>query len=86
MRPRILIAGSIESHPLCGGGNTWAFLQYILGFRRLGFDMYYVEELDKELCIGEDWRQVRFTDSINARHFRLLTERFGLDGDRKSVV
>jgi len=80
MRPRILIAGSIETHPLCGGGNTWAFLQYILGFRRLGFDTYYVEELDRQRCIDEEWRQVCFTDSINARHFRMLIEHFGLHG------
>lgn len=80
MAQRVLIAGSIETHPLCGGGNTWAFLQYILGFRRLGVDTYYVEELDTKRCIDKDWRQVCFTDSINARHFRMLIERFDLHG------
>jgi hypothetical protein len=79
-RPRILIAGNIETHPICGGGNTWAFLQYVLGFRRLGFDTYYVEELDRQQCIDQEWRRICFTDSINARHFRTFIERFDLHG------
>ena len=41
---RILFSGSIAGHAVGYGGNTWAFLQWILGFRRLGFDVYYVEE------------------------------------------
>jgi hypothetical protein len=38
---RILFSGSIAGHPVGYGGNTWAFLQWVFGFRRLGFDVYY---------------------------------------------
>ena len=54
MAKRILISGSISRLPLGGAGNTWAFLQYILGFRRLGFETYYVEFLGPKECIEED--------------------------------
>ena len=54
MPKRVMIAGAIACHPLGGAGNTWAFLQYVLGFRRLGFDTYYVEHLKTEDCIDDE--------------------------------
>jgi hypothetical protein len=80
MEKRVMIAGGIEAHPLCGGGNTWAFLQYILGFRRLGFQTYYVEQLAAENCIDDNRNRTTLGDSVNARHFRTLMENLDLLG------
>jgi hypothetical protein len=80
MATRIMLAGSIESHPLFGGGNTWAFLQYVLGFRRLGFETYYVEELSPEDCINNERQRVSLSESVNKRHFGTLMERWNLVG------
>jgi hypothetical protein len=55
MTRRIMIAGAIARHPLGGAGNTWAFLQYVLGFQRLGFETYYVEHLAPEDCMALRW-------------------------------
>jgi len=73
-----MIAGALAAHPLGGAGNTWAFLQYVLGFRRLGFDTYYVEHLAADKCIDDDWRPAAFADSANARHFREVMARYDL--------
>lgn len=81
MSKRIMISGAMACHPLSGAGNSWAFLQYVLGLRRLGFKVYYVEQLDPEDCIDENSRQTYFTASANARYFRMLVERFDLAGD-----
>ncbi len=78
MAKRIMIAGAIAQHPLGGAGNTWAFLQYVLGFRRLGFDTYYVEHIDAQHCIDDAWVPAPFTASANARYFRAVMDRFGL--------
>jgi hypothetical protein len=78
MPKRIMIAGAIAAHPLGGAGNAWAFLQYVLGFRRLGFDTYYVEHIDPQKCIDDDWRPAPFNASANARVFRAVMERFDL--------
>jgi len=43
MAKRIVISGTIASSGQGYAGNTWACLQYVLGFRRLGFDAYYIE-------------------------------------------
>lgn len=80
MAKRIIVAGAIETHPLYGAGNTWAFLQYVLGFRRLGFETYYVEQLDSQACVDDNSSPVSFSASANARHFRALMGTFNLLG------
>jgi hypothetical protein len=85
MARRILIAGALAQHPLGGAGNAWAFLQYVLGFRRLGFDTYYVEHIAIDKCIDDEWRPAAFAASANARFFTAVTERFGL-GDHAALL
>jgi hypothetical protein len=77
---RIMIAGAIGSHPIASAGNTWAFLQYILGFRRLGLDVYYVEQVNPEDTIDAEWNPADFMLSANARHFQEIVDRFDLAG------
>jgi hypothetical protein len=72
MATRVMVAGAIATHPLSGGGNTWAFLQYVLGFRRLGCETYYIEQLDPEECIDDDGNKTTFGASANARRFDAL--------------
>jgi hypothetical protein len=80
MPKRIMISGAIACHPLYGGGNSWAFLQYVLGFRNLGFETYYVEELNAEDCVNDEGNPADFTSSSNVRYFRRLMDRFNLTG------
>jgi hypothetical protein len=80
MATRIMISGSIAGPALGYGGNTWAFLQYILGFRRLGLDTYYVETIGSNDCVDDQSNPVEFSASANVRYFHALTERFGLAG------
>jgi len=82
---RILISGSIAGHPVGYGGNIWAFLQWVLGFRRLGFDVYYVEERQGTDFKDEDLKPAPFSKSANALAFRRLIDRFEL-GDRAALL
>jgi hypothetical protein len=41
-RLRIIATGLIAQYPL--GGVTWDYLQYLLGLRHLGHDVYYLED------------------------------------------
>ena len=43
--PTILVGGSVAQRP-GSGGHTWVFLQYLLGFRRLGYDVVLVDRLE----------------------------------------
>lgn len=80
MAIRVMISGAIGSHPLYGAGNSWAFLQYVLGFRKLGIETYYIEELNPEDCVDEAWNSAEFMHSANASYFRALMDRFDLTG------
>jgi len=82
---RILISGSIAGHAVGYGGNTWAFLQWVLGFRRLGFDVYYVEERPGKDFVDEDLKPSSFSKSANGQAFRQLIDRFEL-GDRAALL
>jgi len=39
---RIIVSGLIAQYPL--GGVTWDYLQYVVGLKRLGHDVYYLED------------------------------------------
>jgi hypothetical protein len=70
----LVIAGALAQRPGYGG-HTWVFLQYLLGFRRLGFDVVFVDWLSEEMCGGP------VGDSEGARYLRIVMERSGLGGD-----
>lgn len=41
---RIVVCGAVAQKP-AQPGHTWQFLQYLLGFQRLGFDVLFIDEL-----------------------------------------
>ena len=71
---RILFAGMIAADPHQGGA-TWAILQYLLGLRRLGHDVWLVEPVP-----ADKWQpgDMPAEQTINARYFRDVMNQFGL--------
>src|SRR5437762_2944285 len=70
----ILVSGMIAGDPHQGGA-TWAVLQYLLGFRRLGHDVHFIEPLQNQALrpVGTSLEQ-----SVNAAYFRQVISEFGL--------
>lgn len=83
--PRIVIASGIAGHPLAAAGNSWAFLQYILGFRELGWHVWVVESLDPAKLIGPDWKPAAPGASANEAHWQATLERFGLPPEQATL-
>jgi hypothetical protein len=75
-RLTIIISASIAATPT-QGGSAWAMLQYVLGFRRLGHEVYLFEPLPGETLSPV---QSPFEQSSNATFFRHLVAEFGLEG------
>jgi len=48
MRERVAVAGSIAQRPR-RGGHAWVFLQYLLGFQRLGHEVLFIDRLTSEM-------------------------------------
>jgi hypothetical protein len=69
---RIVLAGSLAQDP-GRAGHTWVFLQWLLGFRRLGFDPLFVDWLSPEMCDGPLER------SENVSYIDGVLNRFGLE-------
>jgi hypothetical protein len=80
MTKRVIISGAISHYPLGGAGNTWAFLQYVLGFQQLGFETYCVEQLNAKDCVDASGKPTAFLSSVNAQYFQSVMERFALNG------
>ena len=78
-RGRITIAGSIAQKPH-QAGHSWQFLQYLLGFRRLGFDVLFVDRLEDALCRDTAGRRCPPAASANLRYVDELMREFELDG------
>lgn len=74
----IIVAGSLAQRP-GHGGHAWVFLQYLLGFRRLGWDVLFLDELPPEACVDEAGQPCPFGRSWNLRYFLDVMAAFGLD-------
>ncbi len=73
MRPRIVLGGSLAQKP-GKGGHTWVFLQYLLGFKRMGWDVLFLDRMDPGM--GDPTAGLEYT--------RRVFEGFGLS-ERYSV-
>jgi hypothetical protein len=73
----VVVAGALAQRPHVGG-HTWVFLQYLLGLRRLGWDVLFVDRLEPGMCVGEDGEPSSLAESVNLRYLADVMERFGL--------
>jgi hypothetical protein len=73
----IVLAGSLAQRP-GRGGHSWVFLQYLLGFRHLGWDVLFLDELLPQMCQDRSGTPCPFDRSWNLRYLLQVMERFGL--------
>jgi hypothetical protein len=74
-----IVAGALANKPL-NGGEAWVRLAWLLGLRRLGFDVHFVEALGDSACVDEKGEPCAFEASANRRHFESVIRAFGLVG------
>ena len=91
-RRRITVAGSVAQRP-GNGGHTWVFLQYLLGFRRLGYDVLFLDRIEPQMCTDRAGNPSPVESSWNIEYFRDVMNRHDLahayalfyDGGRKVI-
>jgi hypothetical protein len=59
----------------------WVFLQYLLGFRRLGYKVLYIDALESASSIDERGRPCSIDESWNVRYLAAVMNDFGLEHD-----
>ena len=82
--PRLtfVVGGMLAAVPNQGGW-AWLVLQYLLGLRRLGHEVHFVESLDPAALQPTG---STFQASANARYFREIVRRHGLEGAATLVL
>src|SRR5215216_5344730 len=75
----IILAGTIGRSGV--GGQAWALLQYLLGFRALGHDVYYLEDCGVSSW-AYDWEKGDATLELSypAAYVQACLEPFGFAG------
>lgn len=73
----IVVAGSLAQKPR-QGGHTWQFLNYLLGFRRLGWDVLFLDRLESGMCVDDRGEPCDVERSVNLRYVIEVLGRFGL--------
>lgn len=84
MSKRAVVAGSVAQRP-GQGGHTWVFLQYVLGLKRLGWSVLFLDRLEPDMCTDGAGRPCRFEESAHLSYWRDVMTRFGL-ADQASLV
>ncbi len=79
-RGTVVVAGSLAQR--CGvGGHAWVFLQYLLGFRRLGWQVLFLDALEPGMCRDGRGRPTTVERSVNLHYLQRVMEGFGLGTD-----
>ena len=86
----IVVSGALANKP-ANGGAAWTRLSWALGFRRLGYDVCFVEQIAPSTCVDGSGSPCSVEDSQNLAFFTAVTEQFKLDaaliveGERRSI-
>lgn len=83
---KIVIGVGIASSPISAAGLTWNFLNWVLGFRDLGWDVWMIEALDSQKCVDLQWNSVPLSQSANLAHWQTTVAEFGLTGRATLLV
>jgi hypothetical protein len=75
---RVAVSGALAQRPY-RGGHAWVFLQYILGFARLGCDVVFIDRLERDMCSDDRGRPCDPARSINMRYLSDVMKAFGLE-------
>ena len=78
MKRSIIIAGSLAQRPGYGG-MAWVFLQYVLGFRKLGWDVLFLDWLAPAMCRDREGKSCAVEDSRNLAWIRDVMQEHGLN-------
>ncbi len=78
MKPKSLVlAGAVAQKPY-QGGHTWVFLQYILGFRLLGWNVILLDQLDSALCRDRDGNPAPIQRSVQLSYLTDVLQNYDL--------
>ena len=79
MNPVVIVAGALANKPF-NGGEAWVRMSWATGMRRLGYDVYFVEQIDPAACTDSAGRPADAAASVQRQFFAEVARAFGLAG------
>jgi hypothetical protein len=73
----VVVSGALANKYLKGGA-VWTRLNWVLGLKKLGFHVVFVEQIDRGSCVDAAGAVTAFEDCVNLAYFKKVTEQFGL--------
>lgn len=73
----VMVSSAIANKYL-NGGITWVVLNWILGLKRLGFRVCFVEQIGRENCVDATGAVTAFENCVNLAYFNQIVEQFNL--------
>ncbi|MCI0417371.1 hypothetical protein L0222_31790 [bacterium] len=74
---KIFLAGLISQY-VYSPGSVWYRMQFAIGLKRLGHDVYWMEEIGPDWCRSADGKVSPYSQSLHPERFRYTMEYFGL--------
>jgi hypothetical protein len=74
----IVVSGALANRPANGGG-AWTRLSWALGFKRLGYDVLFIEQIAPSTSVDASGSKCTIERSVNLAYFEAVTTHFGLD-------
>ena len=73
----IIVSGAVANKYL-NAGATWTRLSWVLGFKKLGFRVHFLEQISRESCVDRNGSVVPFRHSVNLAYFKAAMDQFEL--------
>lgn len=73
-----IVVGAISTQRFYSAGNQCNWLHWVEGLRRLGHEVYFVEQVHADECVDAAGETCGFEQSIARRRFHATMEQFGL--------
>ncbi len=85
----IVVSGALANKPN-NGGAAWTRLSWALGFKRLGYEVLFIEQIAPSTSVDASGSRCAVERSVNLAYFDAVTKHVGLDaalvveGERRS--
>ena len=80
MKKRAVVGVGVAGFPEKAAGNSWAFLQWGLGLRDLGWEVWLVESLAAKEIKNQKGERCALGESVNLVHWQKILREIGWDG------
>src|SRR5258706_14383527 len=77
--PLVVVSGPLANKPF-NGGAAWTRLSWTLGFRQLGWQVFFLEQIAAATCVDAAGVPAAFDESVNLAFFQQVAQAYGLAG------